>query len=117
MRVICDETNNPPEAIAKGFLQVDLVPESTRDLAALLEAKRRDLLADPSVIDVRLDPEDPTKLIVTRVMEPQLDAVVIPEDARRDLTGWVSAGDRPGQEDLAAPATVSAGVAGDRGAG
>ena len=57
MRVICDDTNNPADQIALGYLRADVIPESLRDLAALVAAKVRELADDPTVIDVRPDPE------------------------------------------------------------
>lgn len=74
----CDGSNNPPERLALGKLNVDLVPESLRDLDAFIQAKLRELADDPAVIDVRLDPEDPTKILVTRLMEPMLARLDVP---------------------------------------
>ena len=52
------------------------------DAAALVAAKVRELMADLDVISVEADPEDATKIIVTRrlLLPPQLEHVELPPD-------------------------------------
>lgn len=85
MKIVCDATNNTPETIANGELHARFVPETPLDIAALVAARVRELAADPDVIAVEADPEDATKIIVTRRMAPQLEALAMPATVRFEL--------------------------------
>lgn len=86
MKIVCDTTNNTPDTLAKGELHVSFVPETPLDIAALVDAKVRELVADPDVVAVEADPEDATKIIVTRRVPTQLERVEWPPDVK--WPGW-----------------------------
>lgn len=82
MKIVCDGTNNTAETLARGELHVSFLPETPLDIAALVAAKVRELASDPDVIAVAADPEDQTRIIVTRRMPPQLERLDVPASLR-----------------------------------
>ncbi len=93
MKIVCDATNNTADTIAKGELHVSFEPETPLDIAALVDARVRELVSDPDVIAVEVDPDDATKIIVTRRMPPQLDRLTVPATGR-----GLPAGGEPGED-------------------
>ena len=82
MKIVCDPTNNTAETLARGELHVSFQAETPLDIAALVEARVRELASDPDVIAVSADPEDATRIIVTRRVPPQLDRLNVPPSMR-----------------------------------
>lgn len=90
MKIVCDATNNTDETLARGELHVSFQAATPLDIAALVEARVRELVADPDVITAAADPEDPTKIVVTRRMPPQIERLVAPASLRVELLAPVA---------------------------
>lgn len=66
MKIVCDKTNNTPETLARGEVNFRLEPETASDIGKLIAARLREMLSDPTIVSVERDPDDATKIIVTR---------------------------------------------------